>query len=63
MTPVFRARTVLLKSFGVVQLDKTEAEEARLIRESRERCGCSCTGTPSSTPSATSVNPKINNKM
>jgi hypothetical protein len=39
-----RARVVLLKSEGVLQLDKTEAEEARLLRESRQKCGCSCIG-------------------
>jgi hypothetical protein len=35
---------LLLKSYGILQLDKTEAEEVRLLRESREKCGCSCIG-------------------
>ena len=41
---VCRARILLLKSYGILQLDRTEAEDVRLLRESREKCGCSCLG-------------------
>jgi len=45
LTPLnSRARKALLKASGVTSLDKTEAEEAKLIRESRRQCGCNCVG-------------------
>jgi len=45
LTPLnSRARKALLKVSGVTNLDKTEAEEAKLIRESRKQCGCNCVG-------------------
>jgi len=45
MTPLnSKARFSLLKSYGILNIDKVEAEEIRNIRESREQCGCSCRG-------------------
>merc|ERR550519_2000050 len=45
LTPLnSRARKALLKASGVTSLDKTEGEEAKLIRESRRQCGCTCVG-------------------
>ena len=44
LTPLTnRARINLLKAEGMV-LEKGEAEEIKLIRESRQNCGCSCKG-------------------
>jgi len=45
LTPLnSKARFSLLKSYGILNIDKVEAEEIRNIRESREQCGCSCRG-------------------
>lgn len=45
LTPLnSRARKALLKASGVTNMDKTEGEEAKLIRESRRQCGCNCVG-------------------
>jgi len=40
-------RICLLKANGVSVLDKAEAEEVKLLRESREKCGCRCQGNTS----------------
>ena len=37
-----KQRISLLKDNGVTSIDRTEADEIRLIRDSRRRCGCSC---------------------
>lgn len=39
-----RQRRALLKAAGVRKIDTTEKDECRLIRLSREVCGCSCRG-------------------
>lgn len=46
MTPLAeRARVSLLRSHGVQVLQgRAEQEELELLRESREKCGCSCVG-------------------
>lgn len=38
----WRERNNLLKSSGVPNLDRTERDELKLIRESRQQCGCNC---------------------
>ena len=43
MTPLSsKTRCSLLKSHGIFNIDREEAEEIKTIRESRENCGCSC---------------------
>jgi len=45
MTPLSaKARFTMLKSHGIFNIDKEEAEEIKQIRASRETCGCSCKG-------------------
>lgn len=45
MTPLSsKARVSLLRSHGILNIDREEAEEIKTIRESRETCGCSCKG-------------------
>ncbi|XP_055545462.1 uncharacterized protein LOC129730287 [Wyeomyia smithii] len=39
-----RQRRALLKAAGVRKIDSTEKDECRLIRTSREVCGCTCRG-------------------
>ncbi|XP_055596877.1 uncharacterized protein LOC129746945 [Uranotaenia lowii] len=39
-----RQRRALLKAAGVRQIDSSEKDECRLIRTSREVCGCTCRG-------------------
>lgn len=39
-----RQRRVLLKTAGVRKIDTTEKDECRLLRVSREVCGCTCRG-------------------
>ncbi len=39
-----RQRRALLKAAGVRKIDTTEKDECRVIRVSREVCGCSCRG-------------------
>jgi len=39
-----RARICLLKANGVTALEKAEAEQIKLIRDSRQNCGCNCKG-------------------
>lgn len=39
-----RQRRALLKAAGVRKIDSTEKDECRIIRTSREVCGCTCRG-------------------
>lgn len=42
LTP--KARSALLRSHGIVQLDRSESSSILSIRSSRDECGCSCPG-------------------
>lgn len=39
-----RQRRALLKAAGIRKIDTTEKDECRVIRSSREICGCNCRG-------------------
>lgn len=39
-----RQRRALLKAAGIRKIDSTEKDECRIIRSSREFCGCNCRG-------------------
>ena len=41
---IIPVRVSLLRSHGILNIDREEAEEIKIIRESRETCGCSCKG-------------------
>ena len=45
LTPLKNKQRIrLLKNHGVTSIDRTEADEIRLIRDSRRQCGCTCVG-------------------
>ena len=45
LTPLKNKKRISLLKDNVTSIDRSEAEDIRLIRDSRRRCGCSCVDT------------------